>query len=146
MVKELIQMLKQQKNSINKVKKKFFSRKKKRVVIKAITILTVQSTSNNTIINAQLANKQNLIVSSGTAGLTGARRSTVYAAQQTAFLMGDKLQEKNINNAIVFFKGFGRGRKPVIKGLKKKKINIRQIFDMTPISHNGCRPSKKRRL
>lgn len=128
------------------VKKKFFSRKKKLFLIKAITILTVQSTSNNTIIHAQFPNKQNLIVSSGTAGLTGARRSTVYAAQQTALLIGDKLREKQINNAIVFFKGFGRGRKSVIKGLKKKKIKVLQIFDKTPITHNGCRPSKKRRL
>lgn len=128
-------------------KKKFFFRKKKKLFsIKTITILTVQSTSNNTIIHAQFPDKQNLIVSSGTVGLIGARRSTVYAAQQTALLVGAKLLEKRVNNAIVFFKGFGRGRKSVIRGLKKKKIKVLQIFDKTPITHNGCRPSKRRRL
>ena len=128
------------------MKKKSFSKKKNFFVIKTVTILTVHSTSNNTIIQAQFPNKQNLVVSAGTTGLTGARRSTVYAAQQTALLVGTKLQEKKIKNAIVFFQGFERGRKTIIKGLKKKKIKVIQIFDKTSIPHNGCRPSKKRRL
>jgi small subunit ribosomal protein S11 len=119
---------------------------KKNFSIKNITILTVQTTSNNTIIHAQCSNQLNLIVSAGIAGLTGARRSTVYASQQTALLMGDKLLEKKIKTAIVFFKGFGRGRKSVIKSLKKKKIKILQMFDMSSLAHNGCRPIKKRRL
>lgn len=126
--------------------KKIFNKKKKRnLSIKQITILTVQCTSNNTIIHAQCANQVNLIVSAGTTGLKGAKRSTVYASQQTANVMADKLKEKKIDSAIIIFKGFGRGRKSVIKGFKKK-IKILQILDKTPIAHNGCRLPKKRRL
>lgn len=128
------------------MKKNFFSKKKKFFLVKTITILTVYSSSNNTIIQAQFPNKLNLVVSAGTTGLTGARRSTVYAAQQTALLIGTKLQEKKIKHAIIFFKGFEKGRKSVIKSLKKKKIKILQIFDKTSIAHNGCRASKNRRL
>jgi len=125
---------------------KHYKKKKKFLSIKNVTILTVQTTSNNTIIHAQCSDQANLVVSAGIAGLTGARRSTVYASQQTALLMGDKLLEKRIKTAIVCFKGFGRGRKSVMKSLKKKKIKILQMFDMTSLAHNGCRPSKKRRL
>lgn len=127
------------------MKKKVFF-KKKVFTINKITVLTAQTTSNNTIIHAQFSNNQNMVVSAGTTGLKGAARSTVYAAQQTAFFVGDKLREKNIKTAFIFFKGFGRGRKAIIKGLKKKKIKILQLFDKTQIAHNGCRLSKKRRL
>lgn len=127
------------------VKKRVFF-KKKNFVISKITVLTVQSTSNNTLIHAQFSNNENLVASAGLTGLKGAQRSTVYAAQQTALYMGEKLREKNVKSAIVFFKGFGRGRKAVIKGLKKKKIKILQLFDKTSIPHNGCRSPKKRRL
>jgi small subunit ribosomal protein S11 len=58
----------------------------------------------------------------------------------------EKLKEKNIKVVILFFKGFGRGRRSIIKGLKKNKIKVLRIFDKTPIAHNGCRVSKKRRL
>lgn len=127
------------------MKKKSFL-KKKTPVLKRIGVLTVQTTSNNTIIHAQCSNQPGVIISAGTTGLTGARRSTVYASQQTALTMGDKLRERKINTAIVFFKGFGRGRKSILKGLKKKKIKVLQMFDSTRIAHNGCRPPKKRRL
>lgn len=127
------------------IKKKSFL-KKKVFIVNKITILTVQSTSNNTIIHAQLPMNQNVVISAGTTGLGGARRSTVYAAQQTALHMGDKLRERHVKTAIIFFKGFGRGRKSIIKGLKKKKIKVLQLFDKTSNPHNGCRSSKKRRL
>ena len=128
-------------------KKKFIKKKKKTpLVINRITLLTVQCNAHNTLIYLKHSDKDCLNISSGTTGLKGSKRSTVYAAQQTLLLLIEKLKEKNIRVVILFFKGFGRGRRSIIKGLKKNKIRVLRIFDKTPAAHNGCRVSKKRRL
>jgi small subunit ribosomal protein S11 len=126
---------------------KKFSKKKKLVkIINSTVLLAVNCTSNNTIIHTKGSNDFNFSVSSGVCGLKGAKRSTLYAAEQTILLVVEKLKEKNIRSVFVFFSGFGKGRRAIIKGLKKKKLRILRIFDKTPISHNGCRKKKKRRL
>ncbi|PCI22323.1 MAG: 30S ribosomal protein S11 [SAR324 cluster bacterium] len=119
-------------------------RKKFKFFVRNIAVLTIVCTSNNTIIHVRHS-KGSFVISTGSVGLTGARRSTVYAAQQAAFLVGSRLKEKKIGGVFLFFKGFGRGRKSVLRILKKK-IKILQLFDKTSISHNGCRSPKKRRL
>jgi small subunit ribosomal protein S11 len=128
------------------LKKKNIKKKKIPLVIKKITLLTIQCNRHNTLVYLQHSGKDCLNISSGTTGLKGSKRSTVYAAQQTLLLLIEKLKEKNIKVVILFFKGFGRGRRSIIKGLKKNKIKVLRIFDKTPIAHNGCRVSKKRRL
>jgi small subunit ribosomal protein S11 len=133
------------KNSYN-YKKKKLKTKKVPLTIRKVALLNIKCSSNNTIIYCQYANKGGLNLSAGTTGLSGAKRSTVYAAQQIILLLIEKLKEQKIKNVIVFFKGFGRGRKSIIKGLKKNKIKVLRIFDITSIAHNGCRVSKKRRL
>lgn len=124
-------------------KKKFYKKQRK---VNVVTILTLQCTSNNTIIHAQCYGGINFLISAGTTGLKAAKRSTVYAAQQTANLLSDLLKEKQIDSVIIFFKGFNKSRKAIVRILKKKKIKILQMFNKTSITHNGCRQSKKRRL
>lgn len=123
-----------------KLKKKTFQ------LINSTVLLTINCTSNNTIIHAQCSNFFSFSLSSGICGLKGAKRSTLYASEQTILLLVEKLKEQNIVSAFVLFSGFGKGRRAIIKGLKKKKIRILRIFDKTSISHNGCRKKKKRRL
>ena len=43
-------------------------------------------------------------------------------------------------------KGFGKGRKSILKGLKQQQITGRKLIDNKPKAHNGCRAKKKRRL
>jgi small subunit ribosomal protein S11 len=42
--------------------------------------------------------------------------------------------------------GPGSGRESAVRALATAGIEVRQIKDVTPIPHNGCRPPKKRRV
>ena len=99
-------------------------------------------TSNNTILHASLSSMCNLIISTGKVGFKGAKRSTKFAAQRAAEVLGEKLIEKQVKNIILIFKGFGKGRKSILKGLKQQQIVIRKLIDKTPQAHNGCRAKK----
>lgn len=105
----------------------------------------VNCSSNNTIIHATLINNKNIILSTGIIGFKGAKRSSSHAAQKIAELMGSKLIENQITNIILTFRGLGKGRKFIIKGLKKHKMNIIKLIDRTSTAHNGCRQRKRRR-
>ncbi len=51
-----------------------------------------------------------------------------------------------MKNLDVRVKGPGPGRDSAIRGLNAQGFKIQSITDVTPIPHNGCRPSKKRRV
>jgi small subunit ribosomal protein S11 len=109
--------------------------------------LAVRCTSNNTLLHATGPDNKNIIITSGTLGFKGAKRSSPLAAQKAAELMGQKLLENQLNSIYLIFCGFGKKeKKSIIKGLKKKDIFILKIIDRTAIAHNGCRAKKKRRL
>lgn len=46
----------------------------------------------------------------------------------------------------VYVKGIGVGREQAIRGLISGGMELRGIFDITPVPHNGCRPKKQRRM
>jgi small subunit ribosomal protein S11 len=46
----------------------------------------------------------------------------------------------------VYIKGIGVGREQAIRGLISGGIELRAIFDITPVPHNGCRKKKQRRM
>ena len=53
------------------------------------------------------------------------------------------------NNIIISFtnvKGPGNGRESAIRSIHNAGIEVTEIFDVTPIPHNGCRPPKRRRV
>lgn len=41
--------------------------------------------------------------------------------------------------------GAGRGRESVLKYFKSSKIKVIMLMDKTVVSHNGCRPKKKKK-
>src|SRR6188474_1788817 len=43
-------------------------------------------------------------------------------------------------------KGPGSGRESAIRALQTVGIEVKSIRDVTPIPHNGCRPTKRRRV
>ena len=46
----------------------------------------------------------------------------------------------------VIVKGPGPGRESAIRALQASTIRVRSIRDITPVTHNGCRAPKKRRV
>ena len=83
---------------------------------------------------------------SGGSGFRGSRKSTPFAAQVAAGKAGEKAKTFGMVNLDVRVKGPGPGRDSAIRGLNAEGLKIVSITDTTPIPHNGCRPSKKRRV
>jgi small subunit ribosomal protein S11 len=124
------------------------SKTKKKVKKNIVSgIAHINSTFNNTIITIT-DNTGNTISwsSSGNKGFKGSRKSTPFAAQLAAEEAGKKAMEHGMKNIEVVVKGPGNGRESAIRALNSTGLNISIIKDITPIPHNGCRPSKRRRV
>ena len=111
-------------------------------------IVHVYSTFNNTIVSVT-DNVGNVLVweSGGTSGFKGTRKGTPYAAQVAAQKALKKaVNEYGLQEAEVWVKGPGAGRESVIRSVQAAGVKIKAIRDVTPIPHNGCRPTSKRRV
>lgn len=120
-------------------------KKIKRIVIDAIA--HIYSSFNNTIIS--ITDRQGNMLAWATAGgsgFRGSRKSTPYAAQVAAESAADRASEYGIKNIEVMVNGPGPGRESAVRALNSKGFKITNITDVTPLPHNGCRPSKKRRV
>jgi small subunit ribosomal protein S11 len=107
----------------------------------------VQSTFNNTIVT--ITDTGGNVVSWGSAGLVGfkgSRKSTPFAASQTADGAARRAMEHGMRQIEVFVKGPGAGREQAIRSLQAAGLEVTAITDVTPIPHNGCRPPKRRRV
>ena len=124
------------------------SKTKKKVKKNIVSgVAHIKSTFNNTIITIT-DNIGNTISwsSSGNKGFKGSRKSTPFAAQLAAEEAGKKAIEHGMKNIEVVVKGPGNGRESAIRALNSTGLKISIIKDITPIPHNGCRPSKRRRV
>jgi small subunit ribosomal protein S11 len=83
---------------------------------------------------------------SGGSGFRGSRKSTPFAAQIAAEKAGNAAKEFGMINLDVKVRGPGGGRESAIRSLNSCGLKIKSITDVTPLPHNGCRPSKKRRV
>ena len=107
----------------------------------------IQSTFNNTIVTITDVNGNALSwASAGEMGFRGSRKSTPYAAQQTAETAAKAAMEHGLKTVEVFVKGPGSGREAAIRALQTAGLDVSMIKDVTPIAHNGCRPPKRRRV
>ncbi len=126
--------------------KKFKSRKKVvRNVIEGVA--HILATFNNTIVT--ITDRTGNVVawaSCGSAGFSGSKKSTPFAAQITAENAAKKAAEHGMKTVEVFVKGPGSGRESAIRALQAAGLGISVIRDVTPIPHNGCRPPKRRRV
>jgi small subunit ribosomal protein S11 len=83
----------------------------------------------------------------GSAGFKGARESTPYAAQITSEQAIEKAKTLHgLEEVDVYVKGIGVGREQAIRGLISGGVELRAIFDITPVPHNGCKKKKVRRM
>jgi small subunit ribosomal protein S11 len=107
----------------------------------------IKSSFNNTIIS--ISDVQGNVVawaSSGNVGYKGSRKSTPFAAQLAAEACARRAMEHGLRRIEVLVKGPGSGRDTAVRSLQNVGLEVTSIKDVTPVPHNGCRPSKRRRV
>jgi len=107
----------------------------------------IKSTFNNTIVS--ITDPTGAVISwasAGQVGFKGSRKSTPFAAQMAAEAAARRAQEHGMRKVDVFVKGPGSGRETAIRSLQATGLEVGTIQDVTPQAHNGCRPSKRRRV
>ena len=109
-------------------------------------IAHVQSSFNNTVVT--ITDKEGNTISwasAGTMGIRGSKKSTPFAAGMSAEAAGKVAYDMGMRKVAVKTKGLGSGRDTAIRSLQTAGLEITTITDVTPVPHNGCRPSKRRR-
>src|ERR1035437_4481865 len=113
----------------------------------AEAIVHVHASFNNTIVTITDRQGNTLAwATSGGAGFKGSRKSTPFAAQVAAETAGRAAIECGVKNLEVRIKGPGPCRESAVRALNAAGFKITSVSDITPVSHNGCRPPKKRRI
>ena len=122
------------------------SRKTKRIV--TLWQAHIMASFNNTIVSITDEKWNVLTWSSGWAAwFKGAREATPYAAQIAVEQAAAKAKTlHNLEKVDVYVKGIWVGREQAIRGLISGGLELRAIFDVTPVPHNGCRKKKVRSL
>ena len=126
-------------------KKVFKKRGEKKVVHHGVVY--VHASFNNTSVTISDA-EGNVVAwsSAGAVGFKGSRKGTPFAATQAALSAGNAAKAVGMRSAEVRVKGPGAGRESAVRALQTVGIDVKSIRDITPIPHNGCRPSKRRRV
>lgn len=123
--------------------------KKKKAVRKnvGLGIAYVTSTFNNTHVTIT-DSVGNVLVwqTSGVSGFKGSRKSTPFAATQVTQAVLERIKPMGITHVEVRVSGVGTGRDAALRALTTSGMTIHTIRDITPLPHNGCRPSKARRV
>ncbi len=107
----------------------------------------IQATYNNTIVTVTDLNGNTLAWSSaGACGFRGPKKATPYAASMIIKTIADKVKETGLKEVAVYVTGVGSGRDSAVRALNANGFTVTGIKDMTPLPHNGCRPSRARRV
>lgn len=122
------------------------SKKTKRIVQKWQA--HILASFNNTIVSITDEKWEVLTWASGwSAGFKWAREATPYAAQLAVEQAVTKAKTlHNLEVVDVYIKWIWVGREQAIRGLISGGVELRAIFDVTPVPHNGCRKKKVRKL
>ena len=107
----------------------------------------IKTSFNNTIVT--LTDLEGNVIaweSAGSAGFKGSRKSTPFAAQVTADAAAKKGMEHGLQKVEVIAKGAGSGKDTAVRSLQAAGLDVTSVKDVTPQAHNGCRPSKRRRV
>lgn len=112
------------------------ARKKKVIRIDRARV-HIHSTFNNTIVTvADLDGNAITWQSGGTAGFTGSRKGTPYAAQLATQALVRHLKEYGVRSVIVTVDGTGSGRQAVVQTLRSSDIQVEEVRNVTPVSHS----------
>ncbi|MBN2333673.1 MAG: 30S ribosomal protein S11 [Deltaproteobacteria bacterium] len=112
-----------------------------------VGVAHIQATFNNTQVTFTDI-KGNVVAwaTAGVVGFKGSRKSTPFAARQTAEEAARRAMDHGMRSVDVHVKGPGSGRESAIRAIQAAGLTINVIRDITPIPHNGCRPPKRRRV
>ena len=107
----------------------------------------IQSSFNNTLVTiTDMSGNAISWSSAGSLGFKGSRKGTPFAAQQASETAAKAAKEHGLRSVEVYVKGPGAGRESAIRALSACDLEITLISDVSPIPHNGCRPTKRRRV
>lgn len=122
------------------------SKKTKRIV--QVWQAHIMASFNNTIVSITDEKGSVLTWASwGTAWFKWAREATPYAAQIAVEQASQKAKSAhNLETVDVYVKGIWVGREQAIRWLISGGLELRSIFDITPVPHNWCRKKKTRSL
>lgn len=112
-----------------------------------VGLATVNASFNNTLVT--ISDLQGNVLAQGSAGASGfrgSRKSTPFAAGIAAQNAARQAMEQGMREVDVKIKGPGPGRESAVRAMQNAGLKVRSITDLTPIPHNGCRPSKRRRV
>ena len=126
-------------------RKTFKKRGEKRVVHHGL--VHIHASFNNTQIT--IADTEGNVIawsSAGGIGFKGSRKGTPFAATQAAMKRGERGEDLWSPLGGRPRQGPGSGRESAIRALQTVGIEVKSIRDVTPIPHNGCRPTKRRRV
>ena len=121
--------------------------KKNKVRVEAEGQAHIHASFNNIIIS--FTNVKGEVISwssAGKMGFRGSKKNTPYAAQLAAEDAVKVAHDAGMRKVKVYVKGPGNGRESAIRSIHNAGIEVTEIFDVTPIPHNGCRPPKRRRV
>lgn len=122
-------------------------RKKRERKNVATGVAHIRSTFNNTVVTITDVTGNVLSWSSaGVQGFKGSRKSTPFAAQMAAEVAAKKAMEYGMKSLEARLNGPGSGRESALRALSLAGLHVTAITDVTPIPHNGCRASKRRRV
>jgi small subunit ribosomal protein S11 len=131
---------------VKKTGKKKAGKKREKLTIPS-GIAHILATFNNTIISITDLEGNLLAASSaGAVGFKGSRKGTPFAAQQAATTAAASAKDYGMRTLQVYLKGPGAGRESAVRALQAAGLEVKNIRDITPIPHNGCRPTKRRRV
>lgn len=113
----------------------------------AYGVAHILATFNNTIITISDPEGNTLCwASSGGCGFKGSKKSTPFAAQIAADKVSKKAKDFGMQKVDIHVKGPGAGRESAIRAIQAAGLHVNSIRDNTPIPHNGCRATKRRRV
>jgi len=123
------------------------TRKKRNVKVDTVGQAHIHASFNNIIIS--LTNNQGQVISwssAGKQGFRGSKKNTPYAAQVAAEECTRIAHEAGLRKVKVYVKGPGSGRESAMRSIHNNGIEVTEIIDVTPVSHNGRRPPRRRRV
>jgi small subunit ribosomal protein S11 len=108
----------------------------------------VSASFNNTLVTLTNNTGETLAWgSSGASGFKGTRRATPYAATTAVeTVLAKAKNDFGVTEVEVYVKGPGAGRDAALRAIRAAGVKIDLIADITPVPHNGPRPSKRRRV
>ena len=123
----------------------FQLKKRKRSVVQGIFHLNL--VENNTLVTlTDLKGHVKACHSGGLVGFKGSKKSTKYAKELVVEEFANKALLLGYTRICLHFNGSRIWKRKSVKLLQKLKIKIIAVSDLTKIAHNGCRPTKIRRL